>query len=129
MHLLANDWAIPGDTTPHTLVAASTDQALLGAYAGLRPDGKLSLLVVNKDPATAYTATLKLRGFAPKAQAAVWTFDATNYAWKAEAAPSHAAPDTAPSSRPFSGVAPAFEYTFPACSITVMQLSGSVQGP
>jgi hypothetical protein len=45
------------------IVAASSSQALLPAYASLRADGALTLMVINKDPQATYAATLDVQGF------------------------------------------------------------------
>ena len=47
------------------LLKADLNQPLLPAYAALRPDGALSLMIVNKDPATTYRATIDLQASAP----------------------------------------------------------------
>jgi hypothetical protein len=57
------------------LVHAESDQALLPAYAALRDDGALSLMVVNKSPDTAYHAAIELQGFAAGAPAQLWRHD------------------------------------------------------
>src|SRR5215211_5007202 len=57
------------------LLAAKSDQPLLPAYAALRPDGALSLMIVNKDPDTAYHAMIDLQGFSAIAPVRVWRHD------------------------------------------------------
>jgi hypothetical protein len=57
------------------LVRAESNQALLPAYAALRDDGALSLMVVNKSPDTAYRATIELQGFAAAAPVQLWRHD------------------------------------------------------
>lgn len=47
------------------LVAAESDQPLLAAFAALRDDGVLTLLLVNKNPVEGYDITLEPAGFAP----------------------------------------------------------------
>lgn len=54
------------------LLAAETDQALLPAYAGRRPDGALSVMVINKSPDTAYAGTIEIRGARAAGRAEVW---------------------------------------------------------
>lgn len=49
------------------LVRAESDQPLLAAFAALREDGVLTLLLVNKNPAEGYDMTLEPAGFAPLA--------------------------------------------------------------
>ena len=57
------------------LLKAESDQPLLPAYAALRPDGALSLMIVNKDPDTAYRAMIDLQGFSATAPVRVWRHD------------------------------------------------------
>jgi hypothetical protein len=57
------------------LLKADSDQPLLPAYAALRPDGALSLMLVNKDPATTYRATIDLQGFNAAAPVRIWRHD------------------------------------------------------
>jgi hypothetical protein len=57
------------------LLKAESDQPLLPAYAALRPDGALSLMIVNKHPATTYRATVDLQGFRAAAPVRVWRHD------------------------------------------------------
>ncbi|MFD0331927.1 fibronectin type III domain-containing protein [Streptacidiphilus monticola] len=55
----------PGDT----LVAASSNQSLVKAYAAKAPDGTLRVLLVNDDPANTYNVALGYAGFTPAATA------------------------------------------------------------
>jgi hypothetical protein len=57
------------------LVRAESDQTLLPAYAALRNDGALSLMVVNKSPDTTYRASIELQGFAAGTPAQLWRHD------------------------------------------------------
>jgi hypothetical protein len=57
------------------LLKAESNQPLLPAYAALRPDGALSLMIVNKDPARTYHATIDLQGFSAAAPVRVWRHD------------------------------------------------------
>jgi hypothetical protein len=57
------------------LLKAESNQPLLSAYAALRPDGALSLMLVNKDPATTYRATIDLQSFSAAAPVRVWRHD------------------------------------------------------
>src|SRR4051812_38675526 len=54
---------------------AESNQPLLPAYAALRPDGALSLMIVNKDPDPTYRATIDLQGFSAVAPVRVWRHD------------------------------------------------------
>jgi alpha-L-arabinofuranosidase len=54
-------FAQPGDT----ILAASSDYPLLAAYAARRANGAVSLLVLNKDTLSSFTAQVGLTGFEP----------------------------------------------------------------
>ncbi|MGH7442060.1 MAG: discoidin domain-containing protein, partial [bacterium] len=125
MQMLTQDWSIPADTRAHTLVQAVSTQASLAAYADLRPDGVLSLMVVNTDPANAYATTLDFSGFTPLPQAATWTFDASNYAWETSSVPYHADPDLSPTTGTDTGVATGYTHSFPPFSITVLNFANA----
>jgi alpha-L-arabinofuranosidase len=122
MTQLTNHWAIPGDDRDHQLVEATCDASSLAVYADARPDGKLSLLVVNKSPENEVKATLKIRGFKPDAKAEAWSFDSTNYKWNTDKEPYHADPDLPPTLHTLKKVSSEFKYTFTPYSITVLQL-------
>jgi hypothetical protein len=57
------------------LVRAESDQALLPAYAALREDGALSMMVVNKSPNTTYRAAIELQDFVAGASVQLWRHD------------------------------------------------------
>ena len=96
MQMMSSLWAMAGETRPHQLVATTSSQSSLAAYAAVRPDGALTLAVINQDEANAYSASINLAPFVPATAADVWTFDAHNYAWETTTAPYHAEPDTGP---------------------------------
>jgi hypothetical protein len=60
------------------LLRAESDQPLLPAYAALRPDGALSLMIVNKDPQRTFRATIELQGFRASAPVRLWRHDQQN---------------------------------------------------
>lgn len=123
--LMTNQWTIPGDSTSHALVSSVSSQSLLPAYADYRPDGVLSLMVVNKDPGNSYATTVNLGAFTPNGTANAWRFDSSNYAWTTASLPYHAAPDTAPTTFTQAGVASSFPMTFGPYSITVLQFTNA----
>ncbi len=129
MKMMTNDWAIPGDANSHQLVQTSTNSepnTLLAAYSDYRPDGVLSLAVVNKDPVTVFDAVVSVGPFAANNTANGWTFNSTNYQWvNTGATPYHASPDTAPTAFTASGSGGAFPVTFQPYSITVLQFTNS----
>ena len=50
-------------------VGASSSQSLLGVHAVRQAGGNLALLLINKDPANSYTASVAISGFTPAAGA------------------------------------------------------------
>jgi hypothetical protein len=123
MQMMSSDWAIAGDTRMHQLVATTTSQPSLATYADLRPDGALSLVVVNRDEVNAYSARIDVAPFVPDPAADVWTFDASHYVWKTLVKPYHAEPDTAPTHTLTCGASPSTPFTFSPASITVIRFA------
>ncbi|MFI7305933.1 cellulose binding domain-containing protein [Micromonospora aurantiaca] len=62
---MMNLFVRPGDQ----LVRAGTDQPLVAAHAVRRPDGSVAVLLLNKDPDTAYPVALDYAGFTPADEA------------------------------------------------------------
>jgi len=85
----------------------SSDEPMLPAFASLRDDGSLAVLVVNKNPAAAREAALTVEGFRPSGSAQVWLQD--------EAHP-------VAQELPAVAVAETFPYTFPPYSVTLLIL-------
>jgi len=119
MKMLTNHWALPGDKREHRMVEAASSEPRLGAYANLRPDGSLALLVVNKDPAKDFKTSLVLEGFTADPRVKGFKFDASNYKWSTASLPYHADPNLPPT--PFEGTGPDLQVTFPKYSMTVLQ--------
>lgn len=120
--MLSAAWSQSGDTREHQLVKASSDDPSLPLYADLRPDGSLSLLVVNKDLGEAKKARLELGGFRAGKKARCWTYDATRYQWNTKQAPYHADPNLPPAlSEP--AVQALSRHVFPPSSLTVIELA------
>jgi alpha-L-arabinofuranosidase len=57
-----------------TVLDAASDYRLLSAYAGLRTNGCLTLLVINKDAISNFTARIALTNFTPGATATVRSY-------------------------------------------------------
>jgi hypothetical protein len=128
MQMMSANWAIAGDTRTHQLVATTSSQPSLASYADLRPDGALTLAVINRDEGNAYGATINLGSFAVGSAADVWTFDARNYVWETTAAPYHAEPDTAPTHTLTCGASASTPFTFGPASITVIRFAAPGAG-
>jgi hypothetical protein len=88
------------------VAVTSPDEALLPAFASLRDDGSLAVLVVNKDPQQARQAMLAFEGFSPAGQAQIWLQDETHLA----------------AQLPPAGVAGTLHYAFPPYSVTLLVL-------
>jgi alpha-L-arabinofuranosidase len=123
MQMMSSLWAIAGDTRAHTLVASTSSQSLLATYADLRPDGALTLAVINRDDAHAYSARIDLAPFVSGPAADVWTFDARNYVWETAGKPYHAEPDTAPTHALFCGAGASTPFAFAPASLTVIRFA------
>ncbi len=108
---MLDKWAAGGDRT----VAAATNYALLNVHAALRANGDLCLLVINKSPASALTAQIALSNFVPATSTAtVYQFGETEDTNNADL-----------TTTTLSGVSGSFSATFPAYSMTVIDLAGS----
>jgi hypothetical protein len=118
MKMLTNHWASPGDTQEHKMVEVKSSEARLMAYANLRPDGTLSLFVVNKDPKRDFRTSVALEGFAASGPAKGFRFDASNYKWSTVSTPYHADPNEPPT--PFEVLGPSYSMLLPKYSMTVM---------
>jgi hypothetical protein len=84
----------------------SSDEALLPAFASLREDGSLAIIVINKDPERSREVALTVEGFHPAGPAQVWLQDETHLA----------------EPLPTVTVTEAFTYTFPPYSVTLLIL-------
>ena len=122
MKMLTNYWSKSGDLEVHKLVDTKSSEKFLAAYTDLKPDGSLSVIVVNKDPKEPYKTTVSVAGYKPAADAKVYSFDKSNYDWKTDNAPYHADPDNAPSETTIGNAGAKFEYTFQPYSITVISM-------
>ncbi len=88
------------------VAAESSDEALLPAFASLRDDGALAIMVINKDPTHEREATLNVEGFRSSGHARVWLQDDVHLASELPAIP----------------VAEAFPHVFPPYSATLLIL-------
>ena len=131
MKMMATDWALPGDANAHALVQTSINGApatQLTAYSDYRPDGVLSLAVVNKDPVTAFNAVVDVGPFVANDTASGWTLDSSDYQWVATGAPPyHASPNNPPTAFAVTGTGASFPVTFRPYSVSVIQFTNSGQ--
>ncbi len=96
MKMMTNFFAIPGDGHDHFMVSSQCADKHLACYADFRPDGVLSLLVVNKNPDSPIKTKVQIKGFKPDSSAKGWIFDKDNYQWETDSVPYHADPDKPP---------------------------------
>ena len=133
--LITREWVQPIDA-PHKLFKASSDitdaagNVLVTAYAVERPDGKWSVMLVNRDQHNDHAVKLVFndgpsghdRHFSGPVDRI--TFGSKEYKWQAEGdRGGHADPDGPPTKSNISG-SPDTLYTLPMASITVLR--GSV---
>ena len=89
-------WTQPG-LARHTVLEASSSEPLVSAYALRRPDGRVSLLIVNNDPAHAYDMRLDLtlhgRPVAPSGDLGIYQLSSANYVWHPHGPRGYARPD------------------------------------
>jgi hypothetical protein len=123
--MLTQDWVAPGDGL-HVLLAGSStvhDAAgheLVRAYPLRRPDGRLSLLLLNVDPAHAYRVTLEgssAAGSAPLNESWIQRrLSRAQYGWHPAGAAGHPGPDGPPAVTRVAAQAPV---DLPPYSLTV----------
>jgi len=115
----------------HRLYQASTDltdeagHALLTAYPLLRPDGRWSLMLVNKDQSNSHLVRIQFEngteptwGFSGSIK--MTTFGEEQYVWHSDGINSHADPENPPVSSTISADSQT-AYTLPPASVTVLQ--------
>jgi alpha-L-arabinofuranosidase len=103
------------------VVSASSTFQDLSAYAVLEANGDLELLVINKDPDANLNDQFTLQGFTPSGQAQVWQYgEAQDYA-QSQTTDGSAALANFSTTVATSGSS--FNYSFPAYSMTVLDLT------
>src|SRR5581483_7494972 len=60
----------PGDP----MVSSSSNQSLITVHAVKQANGKLAVLLINKDPSNSYTVSLALNGYSSAANATIYTY-------------------------------------------------------
>jgi hypothetical protein len=100
-------------------------QPLVTSYALLRPDGRWALLVINKDPKSDHTLSIIFTTHASttttfRGPVDAYVFSSSSYVWHPHGANGYAKPNQPPVHTTHSG-GPAFSFTFPAYSVTVLR--------
>lgn len=120
MRMLTGDWAMPGDGA-HALLRTTVSQpsgaagATLGAYAVRRPDGRLAVLLVNRDLQAAHDVSLAGLGTGPLDR---WTLSSADYRWHPAGFGGFPAPDAPPVA---DRVSAARTLKLPPGSVTVLR--------
>jgi len=97
-----------------TILAATSDYSLLSAYAVRRTNGALTLLVINKDSASSFTAQIALGSFVPSPTASIYSYGMPQ---DNAAKTGTGSCDIAQTS--YSAATTNFDYTFAPYSLTV----------
>jgi hypothetical protein len=109
-----------------SVVQVSSNDPNLTAYAIREANGHLELLVVNKSGAGALTGQFQISGFQPASQATVWQYGQAQDAAQSHTTDGHSA--LANFIAPLSLNGSNFSYSFPAYSMTVLDLSKGTGG-
>jgi len=73
-----------------TMVEASSNQSLIAAHAVMQRDGKLAILLINKDPSNSYSVSFSLPGYTPGGHTTVYSYGINSTAISASSDPSFA---------------------------------------
>jgi len=127
--LLTRRWAQPGSGRER-VYRASTDaldgagRSLITAYAVRRPDRRLAVMLINKDPSRTWAVSLRaVRAVAPGAALGaldVYQLSGADYVWHARGDRGFPRPDRAPT----HSVAAAGRVSLPPYSLTVVRTQG-----
>ena len=92
----------------------------------LEPNGHLDLLVINKSATSALTGQFQLANFRPAAQANVWQYGEAQDTAQSQTTDGHSALANFTANLTVSGST--FSYSFPAYSMTVLDLGKASSG-
>jgi hypothetical protein len=107
--------------TGGNVVQASSNSSELTAYAVAEANGHLDLLVINKNSSSATTGDFHIANFRPAAQASVWQYGEAQDTAQSKTTDGHSALAHFTATLKVSG--PTFRYSFPAYSMTVLDLA------
>jgi len=129
--LITHEWAEPNDAE-HRLFRATSDikdadgHVLVTAYALQRPDGQLSMMIINKDYDHAYQVRLKFHDVVGgsdrflSGSVTVITFGKAQYEWQPDRRNGHADPDGPPVTSNIVADSSTL-YNLPPASLTVLR--------
>jgi hypothetical protein len=107
--------------TGDTVVQAASDDPSLSVYSVLQQNGHLDLLVINKSRDNDLTGQFQLTGFRPDSQAQFWQYGKTQDTAQSQTSDGSSALANFTDTLALDGSS--FTYTFPAYSMTVLDLS------
>ena len=128
-HLLTEDWTQPGTDLPQQLYKTQTDLKdrhglpLVTAYTVHRPDGRWSVLLINKDPKLAHSVTVQFQQTGRRQPASftgavdLLQYSSAQYVWHPQGAQSYPSPDLPPSHRRVT----TSTFSLPPFSLTVVR--------
>lgn len=105
------------------VVSAASSYGDLDVYAVRESDGDLDLLVINTNPAAAITSQFDVTGFQPGGPVQVWQYGKAQDTEQSLSSNGSASLSDTITTLSISGAN--FRYTFPAYSMTVLDLTGS----
>ncbi|MGO9924208.1 MAG: cellulose binding domain-containing protein [Isosphaeraceae bacterium] len=108
------------------VVQAASSDPNLTAYAVVEPNGHLDLLVVNKSATSALSGQFQLDNFQPAAQATVWQYGEAQDTAQSQSSTGASALANFTAALTVSGST--FSYSFPAYSMTVLDLGKASSG-
>ncbi len=108
------------------VVQASSSDPNLTAYAVVEPNGHLDLLVVNKSATSAISGQFQLANFSPAVQANVWQYGEAQDTAQSQTTDGHSTLANFVANLTVNGST--FTYSFPAYSMTVLDLGKASSG-
>jgi hypothetical protein len=112
--------------TGGNVVQATSSDPNLTTYAVVEPNGQLDLLVINKSASTAETGNFQLANYQPASQATVWQYGETQDTAQSQSTTGASALANFTTNLTVNGST--FNYSFPAYSMTVLQLGKASSG-
>lgn len=109
-----------------TIVAATCDDTRLSAYAALRADGSLSLLLVNTDKSAQIVSNVAVAGFQPQAAAVTYTYGYFQDRTEDPGSSFYGVFPAGIAQSTFPRAAAAFTYQIAPYSVTVLSLAPAV---
>jgi hypothetical protein len=122
MRMITREWAGTGGGRD-AVYAARTGDPLVSAYAVRRPDRRLALLLVDKDPRRSVRLHLDLAGRRLRGPVDLFVLARARYRWYPRGPRGYARPD-GPPAHSVLGAGGALDVTLPAWSLAVLRTRG-----